>query len=122
MTVRPRKRILVVEDDIALAQLYRCVLRMAGFETVHAIDGWSALRAIDESLPALVVLDLHLPGLRGDELLLEFAERSETRHIPAIVVTGTDIQLALAQARQILRKPCDPDRLLSVVERCVEAA
>src|ERR1041385_2813206 len=119
---RPRKRILLVEDDVALARLYRGVLRMAGFEITHVADGWSALRAIDEHPPDLVVLDIHLPGPRGDELLLDLAEKPDTRHIPAIVVTGSDIDLAVAQAKHILRKPCDPDRLLSVVERYVEAA
>jgi DNA-binding response OmpR family regulator len=119
---RRRKRILLVEDDAALAHLYRAVLRMAGFEAVHASDGWSALRAIDDHRPDLIVLDIHLPGLRGDELLVELAERSDTRHIPAIVVTGSDIDLAVAQAKEILRKPCDPERLVAVVERYVEAA
>ena len=122
VVVRRRKRILLVEDDVALAHLYRGVLRMAGFETVHVIDGWFALRAIDDYPPDLIVLDIHLPGLRGDELLQELAERPETRHIPAIVVTGSDIDLAVAQAKHILRKPCEPERLVAVVERCVEAA
>jgi len=120
--MRRRRRILLVEDDVALAHLYRGVLQMAGFETVHVVDGWSALRAMDERLPDLIVLDIHLPGLRGDELLAEMSQRPETRQIPAIVVTGADIDLAVAQAKQILRKPCDPERLVSVVERYVEAA
>ena len=120
--VRARKRILLIEDDFDLAQLYRGVLRMAGFDAQHAADGWSALRAIDDERPDLVVVDMHLPGLRGDELLTELSTRPETRQIPAIVVTGSDIDLAVAQAKQILRKPCPTDRLLSVVERYVEAA
>jgi len=98
------------------------VLRLAGFDAQHAADGWSALRAIDDDPPDLVVLDIHLPGLRGDELLKELSSRPDTRQIPAIVVTGSDINLAVAQAKQILRKPCAPDRLVSVVERYVEAA
>jgi two-component system nitrogen regulation response regulator NtrX len=120
--MRPRKRILLVEDDADLARLYRGVLRMAGFEAMHVVDGWSALRAIEDDSPDLIVLDIHLPGLRGDELLRELSERPETRQIPAIVVTGSDIQLAVAQAKQILRKPCAPERLVAAVERYVEAA
>jgi CheY-like chemotaxis protein len=120
--VRSRKRILLVEDDIDLAQLYRGVLRMAGFDARHAADGWSALRAIDDDRPDLIVVDMHLPGLRGDEILEELSTRTETRQIPAIVVTGADIDLAVARAKQILRKPCPPERLLSVVQRYVEAA
>lgn len=119
---RSRKRILLVEDDADLARLYRGVLRMAGFDAMHVADGRSALRAIDENPPDLVVLDIHLPDLRGDELLRELSERRETRQIPAIVVTGSDIELAVAQAKQILRKPCAPDRLVAAVERYVEAA
>jgi CheY-like chemotaxis protein len=122
VSLRSRRRILLVEDDVDLARLYRGVLRMAGFDATHAADGWSALRVIDDEPPDLVVLDVHLPGLRGDELLNELSTRPDTRHIPAIVVTGSDIDLAVAQAKQILRKPCAPDRLLSVVERYVEAA
>jgi CheY-like chemotaxis protein len=119
---RYRKRILLVEDDKDLARLYRGVLRMAGFDPLHAADGWSALRAIDEDVPDLIVLDIHLPGLRGDDLLKELSERPDTRQIPAIVVTGTDIDLAVAQAREILRKPCSPEHLVSAVERYLEAA
>ena len=119
---RARKRILLVEDDVDLARLYRSVLRLAGFNAQHAADGWSALRAIDDDPPDLIVLDIHLPGLRGDELLNELSSRPDTRQIPAIVVTGSDIHLAVAQTKQILRKPCAPERLISVVERYVEAA
>jgi CheY-like chemotaxis protein len=122
VALRFRKRILLVEDDSDLARLYRGVLRIAGFDALHVADGWSALRAIDEAPPDLIVLDIHLPGLRGDELLKELSERPETRQIPAIVVTGSDIDLAVAQAREILRKPCTPGCLVSVVERYVEAA
>jgi DNA-binding response OmpR family regulator len=117
-----RKSILLVEDDIDLAAMYRAVLRLAGFDVVHASDGWNALRLIDQSPPDLIVLDIHLPGLRGDELLSELAARRHTRHIPAIVVTGSDIRLTVAQAKHILRKPCTPDRLVSVVEQELEAA
>jgi CheY-like chemotaxis protein len=120
--MRPRKRILLVEDDTDLAQLYRGVLRMAGFDTQHVADGWSALRAIDDERPDVLVVDIHVPGLRGDELLTELSSHPETRHIPAIVVTGTDIDLAVAQVKQILPKPCAPERLVSVIERFAEAA
>ena len=119
---RSRKRILLVEDDADLARLYRGVLRLAGFDALHVADGRSALRAIDMHPPDLIVLDIHLPDLRGDELLRELSERRETRHIPAIVVTGSDIELAVLQAKQILRKPCAPERLVAAVERYVEAA
>ena len=124
MSGATRKKVLLVEDDVDLAELYRGVLRWSGFDAVHVIDGVSALRILDEETPDLIVVDMNLPVLTGDQLLREMAAHPELRQIPAIVVTGEDIRLTVAveQAKQILRKPCSPDRLVSVVERYVRAA
>jgi CheY-like chemotaxis protein len=119
-----RKKVLLVEDDVDLAELYRGVLRWSGFEAAHVLDGVSALRILGEEIPDLIVVDMNLPVLNGDQLLREMAAHPELRQIPAIVVTGEDIRpnVAVEQAKQILRKPCPPDRLVSVVERYVRAA
>jgi len=122
VAVAARTRVLLVEDDAELARLYRGVLRLAGFDVQHATNGWSALRLADESPPDIVVLDIHLEGLRGDELLKELSVHPETRHIPAIVITGIDIELAVTRARHILYRPCPPDRVLSAVECYVQPA
>ena len=119
-----RKKVLLVEDDVDLAQLYRGVLRIAGFDAEHVIDGISALRLLEEDVPDLIVVDMNLPVLNGDQLLREIDAHADLRHIPAIVVTGSDIRpgATVEQAKQILRKPCSPDRLVSAVERYVRAA
>jgi len=97
---------------------------MSGFDAAHVMDGMSALRLLEEEVPDLIVVDMHLPVLNGDELLREIAAHADLRHIPAIVVTGSDIRpdITVEQAKQILRKPCPPDRLVSAVERYVRAA
>ena len=124
MVGESRHKVLLVEDDMALGQLYRGVLRMSGFDAVHVADGMAALNYLEREMPHLIVLDMNLPVVRGDEVLLEMAARPDLRQIPAILVTGADIHLdrAAEQAKQILRKPCPPDRLVSVVERYVQAA
>jgi len=119
-----RKKVLLVEDDPALGEMYRGVLRMSGFDVAHVVDGLPALQLLERESPDLIVLDMTLPVLPGDDLLREIAARRDLRQIPAIVVTGTDIPVdaAVEQAKQILRKPCSPDRLVSVVEHYVRAA
>jgi len=119
-----RKKVLLVEDEVDLAELYRGVLRWSGFDVAHVIDGVSALRVLEEETPDLIVVDMNLPVLSGDQVLREMAAHPELRQIPAIVVTGEDIRpnVAVEQAKQVLRKPCPPDRLVSVVERYVRAA
>jgi CheY-like chemotaxis protein len=124
MTYSRRKKVLPVEDDTVLAQQCCGVLRMSGFDAAYVIDGISALRKVEDEPPDLIVLDMNLPVLGGRELLKEIAARPDLRQIPAIVVTGTGtpLDLAVEQAKQILRKPCAPERPVSVVERYVRAA
>jgi two-component system, sensor histidine kinase and response regulator len=112
-----RPRILVVEDDAALAAMYRSLMRLAGFDVYLTADAVSALRHIDDTPPDLVVLDLHLPGLRGETVLAEMTANPDLQHIPIIVVTGSDARMAVAQASAILRKPCDPGRLVALIEQ-----
>ena len=80
-----RKKVLLVEDDVALGQLYRGVLRMSGFNAAHVVDGLTALHFLDNELPDLIVLDMNLPILQGDNLLAEIAARPECgRFLPSL--------------------------------------
>lgn len=110
------RRILVIEDDPALATMYETALSFAGFEVIVAGDGITALEDIDEEHPDLVVLDLRLPQLDGSTILHEVAAAPETRDIPVIVVTGAEID-DLDAASIVLRKPCDPALLVAAVEQ-----
>src|SRR5215211_3257790 len=98
-----RKRVLVVEDDTALAAMYRSALRFSGFDTDIATDGLSALHRIDQSVPDVVVLDLHLPRLRGETIFEEINNRADLCDIPVVIVTGSDPSPAVAQAAAILQ-------------------
>jgi two-component system response regulator MprA len=118
MTPTPvsKRRILVIEDDSALATMYQSALAFAGFEVAIAGDGLTALEDIDEDHPDLVVLDLHLPQIDGGTILREVAATPDTSHIPVIVVTGTETQ-GLPSASAVLRKPCDPGDLVAAIEQ-----
>src|SRR4051795_2974921 len=102
-----KRRILVVEDDSALAAMFETALSYAGFDVAVSGDGITALEDIDEEHPDLVVLDLRLPQLDGGTILREVAAAPDTRHIPVIIVTGADTE-NLPEAFAVLRKPCDP--------------
>jgi two-component system response regulator MprA len=114
------KRILVIEDDAALATMYQTALSFAGFDVAVSGDGLTALEDIDEEHPDLVVLDLRLPQLDGGTILREIAATSDTRTIPVIVVTGDDGDVP--QASLVLHKPCDPALLVAAVKQRFQAA
>jgi DNA-binding response OmpR family regulator len=115
-----KRRILIIEDDPALAAMYQTALSLAGFDVTVCGDGLTALEDIDEAHPDLVILDLRLPQLDGAAILREVASTPDTRHIPIIVVTGDDAQGV--SAASVLHKPCDPALLVAAVEQRFERA
>jgi CheY-like chemotaxis protein len=82
------KRILLVEDDPALAQMYGFKLQSDGYEVSTAADGESAVRAALESPPDLMVLDIRLPKMNGIQVLQALREQQRTRELPVVVLSA----------------------------------
>lgn len=115
--------VLVVEDDSAARELYRALLRQAGYTVVAVEDGLSALQYLEDHRPAAVVLDLVLPRLSGRDVHQELKARADTRDIPVVVISGHDMSdLDEAQFACVLRKPLGPDYLVNAVEDCIRRA
>src|SRR5438477_6541714 len=87
---RAAPTVLVVEDDAPLAHLYCVALARRGIHAVHAEDGVSALRALGQERPDLILLDLMLPAASGSTVLRKLAANPLTSDIAIIVVTGVE--------------------------------
>ena len=83
-----KPRILVVEDEDALAVLLRYNLEAAGYQVTNTDRGDKADLLLRESLPDLVLLDWMLPGLSGLELCRRLRQRPETQRLPIILLTA----------------------------------
>lgn len=83
-----KQLILVVEDDTDIRELLRFQLESEGFAVVTADDGAPALAAVEQHHPALVLLDLMLPGMPGVEVCKRLRASSMSRHLPIIMVTA----------------------------------
>jgi two-component system response regulator ResD len=82
-------RILVVEDDLTVAEVVVDYLRHAGLDPRHAVDGQAALEIAATWRPDLVVLDLMLPGVSGLEVCRQLRERQDGRApLPVIMLTA----------------------------------
>jgi len=81
-------RILIVEDEPAIAELIAINLRHAGFEVTIAGDAEQAQAALDQVLPHLVILDWMLPGTSGHALAREWRAAPRTRELPIIMLTA----------------------------------
>jgi two-component system phosphate regulon response regulator PhoB len=81
-------RVLVVEDESAIAELISINLRHAGYEVTMAATGDQAQAAVDGVLPDLVVLDWMLPGQSGVALAKRWRAAARTRELPIIMLTA----------------------------------
>ena len=81
-------RVLVVDDEAAIADLVATALRYEGFETVTAGDGHAALEAVESFRPDLVVLDVMLPDLDGFEVQRRLGDRGI--RVPVLFLTARD--------------------------------
>lgn len=88
-----KKKILLVEDDDALATVYITRLQMEGFDVKHVVDGEDALSAAVTYRPDLVLLDAMMPKISGFDVLDILRNTPETTNIRVIMLT------ALSQAK-----------------------
>lgn len=116
------ERILIIDDDEAIGNLKQEVLERAGYHVLRAYSGTEALLLLNANCPDLILLDLMLPGLSGEEVL------PRLQGIPVIVVSAKatvqdKVNLLLGGAADYLTKPFDTKELLArVAVRLREAA
>ncbi len=116
--------LLLVEDDLKLAEIARVYLEQAGFRVIHTESGVSALSLSKTENPALVVLDLMLPDLSGEAVCREL---SESAGIPVIMLTAKSSEeerlagFALG-ADDYIVKPFSPRELVCRVQAVLKRA
>lgn len=88
--IRPFGQVLVIEDDCAVAELYREVLTRAGLEVSLACDGEDGVEKALLHPPDLVLLDLSLPNLDGVEVCKRLKAEPATHLVPVLILSGSD--------------------------------
>ncbi|WP_394152792.1 sigma-54-dependent transcriptional regulator [Vibrio maritimus] len=112
-------KVLLVEDSSSLAVLYKQYLKNEPFDLLHAATGGEAKRILERTIPSLIILDLQLPDMQGDEILEWLEEKNIS--IPVVVVTAhgsvdTAVKLIQKGAKDFLEKPIRADRLKTSIQ------
>jgi CheY-like chemotaxis protein len=115
-------KILIVEDDEELQELYLNMLDEVECEIVQAYDGGEALEKLAAGAPDVIILDIILDEMMGDELFMRIKQDPQYADLPIIVVSVLPIErcrhlLAMDPGAIFLRKPFRRGELLEAVRK-----
>jgi CheY-like chemotaxis protein len=119
-----RPWILIADDDPVLRALWVAVLGGAGYRTVEATTGREAVELMRTIVPNLVILDLRMPELTGQEVLAYVRSLPVVQEIPVLVVSGHPEEGGSPGLNVVdrLAKPLDATRFLQAVEQALAGA
>ena len=112
-------RVLIVDDEPNALSALASLLEDEGFLVETAKDGLAALPKVRDFAPDILVVDVEMPGLKGDDLVRKV--REDRPELPAILMTGHDARAVAAARRELsagyIGKPLDIDELVSAIHR-----
>jgi len=119
------KRILVIEDDNDVGNVFRMALEYAGYKVLLVNDVTKALGVVFQGMPDAIILDLMLPDMNGLDLVRYVRKQKTQKHIPMLVVSGAiggfQMNQALAAgADAFLGKPVAVEELVQAVANAVK--
>jgi len=115
-------RVLFVEDDPTVAQMYRLKLELDGYQVIMAKDGEEGLRLAREVNPDIVFLDIRLPKVDGFSVLEGLRATDRTRHVPVVILSNygeqdlVDRGLRLGALEYLIKSQTTPAHLSRGVE------
>ncbi|HEU5319032.1 MAG TPA: response regulator [Chloroflexota bacterium] len=114
--------VLVVDDSPTIRKIVEVTLRRERIKVIGVPDGLSALAAVADKQPRLVLLDITLPGMDGYQICQVLKQRPTSKNIPVVMLSGRDgffdrMRGKLVGSTQYVTKPFDPAALVKAVTR-----
>ncbi len=119
-----KKKILIIEDNPDISKTLRLRLKMEGYDTVTAKEGKQGLSLAKSEHPNLILLDLRLPDLPGEEICRELRKDPLYENLPIIMFTAKDTDTDKVIGRVIgadyyMSKPFEMEKLLSRIHALI---
>lgn len=111
--------VLVVDDEPAILRLLSAVIGTLGLDTIPAETAEHALEFLDSKVPDLIISDVRLPGISGDELAKRVKSNPCLTSVPILLISAYQ-EPANHKADAFIPKPFDLDRLLETVETYIK--
>jgi len=121
------KRILIVEDEPDMVAILKLTLENRGYEVLSAYDGEEGLFQARETIPDLILLDILMPKILGDDMATRLRSQEETHNIPIIFFTNLPVNAFSeddknkpyqidSQGNIYLHKTCSEEELVAAIE------
>lgn len=94
-------KIAIIEDDLAIAQMYRLKFEAEGFEVQTAENGRLGLELVEQFKPRIILLDLMMPEMTGEEMLVELRKKTWGKDITVIILTNLGEEEAPKALKQL---------------------
>ncbi|HEX8821446.1 MAG TPA: response regulator [Archangium sp.] len=108
-------KLLIVDDEVAILEALTDILSVEGYEVATAANGAEGLKRAGEARPDLILLDLMMPVMDGQEMLRRLKESPDLRSIPVVVMSAGRVTKSELQGSRFLAKPFELDDLLNTV-------
>jgi CheY-like chemotaxis protein len=118
-----RKKILIVDDELELLEVTATRLETSGFKVVKAASSEEALKKLRKAKPDLILLDLLLPEMQGEDLCRKLKSSAAYRKIPVILFTASAVRIDEKSketgADDYILKPFEPEDLLFKIKKYI---
>lgn len=117
--------IAIIEDDVALADMYKLKLDVSGFSTMVAYDGKAGLDMITTKTPDLILLDLMLPEMIGSDVLAAYRKTEKGKNVKVLVMTNVSEYEApeelktLDVYRYLVKANYTPSEVIKIVQEAL---
>lgn len=117
----PRRRVLIVEDNLDTGEMYRMLIELSGHEALIAENGLLGLEMLKTTHPDIALVDIGLPGMDGYEIARRFRAEPNGDRVLLVALTGYGSSADRDRSRQAgfdmhLLKPVDPEALKSLLD------
>ena len=117
------KKILVIEDDRDFQDIYSLYLRSENYNVLQAFNGKEGLKVLEKEIPDLIILDLIMPVMDGEEFYVTLRAQAKWKDIPVIIATVNESLPSKIQQlggfMGHLRKPFNVEDLLKKIKECL---
>lgn len=113
------KKILIIEDDTDFQDIYALYLQGESYQVIRASHGGEGLASLEREIPDLIILDLIMPVMDGEEFYVQMRSHAKWKHIPVIIASVNEKIpqriLDLGNVADTLKKPFEIDTLLQKI-------